>query len=238
MPKNELFNGSLNLILGPMYSSKTSTLITRYTRHTIAGRNCLMIKYKQDTRYDKSMIVTHNGVKVEAIPCEFLYEADKIVKDYDVICIDEVQFYKDAYIFCDKWANEGRIIEACGLNGTFQRKPFYVISRLIARADNITYLTSICRETGKDAHYSKRNTNDMGEVVIGGSDIYSAADRKTFFKNRELEWHQENLLEFVEVYVQDQELVSNITKKINQLTLKDFEKLDYKSFVESNKTNN
>ncbi len=78
----------------------------------------------------------------------------------------------------------------------------------------------------------------MGEVVIGGADIYSAADRKTFFKDREIEWYRENLLEFVEVYIQNENLVSNITKKINQLTLEDFENLDYKLFVESNKNNN
>jgi thymidine kinase len=58
-----------------------------------------MIKYKNDNRYDSEMVVTHDNIKANAFVCEYLYEADDIIKDYTVICIDEVQFYKDANIF-------------------------------------------------------------------------------------------------------------------------------------------
>ncbi|MCJ7637940.1 MAG: hypothetical protein MUO21_10665, partial [Nitrososphaeraceae archaeon] len=112
-------NGQINLVIGSMFSEKTTNLIRRYNRYTIGGKKCLMIKYKNDTRYDSEMVVTHDNIKINAIVCEYLSEADKLINNYDVICIDEVQFYQDAYIFCDKWANEGKIIEACGLNGTF-----------------------------------------------------------------------------------------------------------------------
>ena len=42
--------GKLNLILGPMYSGKTSTLLSRYLRYKVAGKNCLLIKYKEDNK--------------------------------------------------------------------------------------------------------------------------------------------------------------------------------------------
>ena len=38
--------GKLNLICGPMYSGKTSELCRRYTRYKLAGKKCLLIKYK------------------------------------------------------------------------------------------------------------------------------------------------------------------------------------------------
>ncbi|AYV76886.1 MAG: thymidine kinase [Barrevirus sp.] len=176
---------SLNLILGNMFSGKTSELIRRYNRYSIGNKKCLMIKYKNDTRYDPFMIVTHDNIKIKAIVCEFLYEADIIISNYDVICIDEVQFYKDANIFCDKWANQGKTVEACGLNGTFNRTQFPIISNLIPLAENITFLKAICKESGEEATFTQLNTDTDGlnketNELIGGSDKYGAVDRKTY----------------------------------------------------------
>ncbi|MBT7895377.1 MAG: hypothetical protein HN564_00085, partial [Flavobacteriales bacterium] len=39
-----------------MYSGKTSELLSRYLRYKVAGRKCLLIKYKNDNRYDISKI--------------------------------------------------------------------------------------------------------------------------------------------------------------------------------------
>ncbi len=195
------FNGQLNLILGGMYSGKTSELFRRYNRYTIGGKKCIMIKYKNDTRYDANMVVTHDNVKVNAIVCEALYEIDSIIKLYDVICVDEIQFYKDGYIFADKWANEGKIVEVCGLNGTFNRTPFDVVSRLIPKAENITFLKAICKETGNDAVFSQLNDKDCNvdketSELIGGTELYSASDRETYFKNND----DNSLKEYLELY--------------------------------------
>lgn len=198
MGVNKEHKGKINLILGPMFSGKSSMLISRYNKYLLGGKKCIMVKYKGDIRYDTQKIVTHDGYKVNAVVCENLYEIEHLVNDCEVICIDEVQFYKDAHIFSDKWANEGRIIEACGLNGTFERKPFDIISRLLPLVRHITYLTAVCRETGKDAIYSMRTTSETKEEVIGGSEKYSAVDRYTYSKN--VDTVEQNLSEFLEIY--------------------------------------
>lgn len=195
-------NGSFNLILGCMFSGKTSELIRRYNRYRIGGKNCLMIKYKNDDRYDSEMVVTHDNIKADAIVCEFLYEADDSIRNYDVICIDEIQFYKDANIFCDKWANEGKIVEACGLNGTFNRTPFPMISLLIPLAEDISFFKAICKETGEDASYSKLSMkldskNKDQTEIIGGSEKYDAVDRNTFFKNNNTNYLEDFINFFV-----------------------------------------
>jgi thymidine kinase len=185
-----------------MFSGKTSELIRRYNRYKIGGKKCLMIKYKNDDRYDSEMVVTHDNIKVNAIVCEYLYEADNQIHKYDVICIDEVQFYKDANIFCDKWANDGKIVEACGLNGTFNRTPFPMISLLLPLAEDIVFFKAICRETGEDAVYSKLNmdldsSNENNTEIIGGSEKYDSVDRKTFFENKS----NTHLIDFIKFYV-------------------------------------
>ncbi len=198
--------GVLKLIIGSMFSGKSSELIRRFKRYTIGGKKCVMVKYKQDVRYDEKTVTTHDNTKVNAIPCQNLYEIDGLIKEYDVICIDEVQFYKDANIFCDKWANQGKIVEACGLNGTFERKPFHMISLLIPLAEDITYLTAVCKETGSDAHYSKRLTDETAEEVIGGSEKYTAASRETFFEGHNKDGVVKNFAKFVNLYVTDNDI--------------------------------
>ena len=173
--------GKINLILGCMFSSKTSTLISRYKRYAIGGKKCLMIKNAMDTRYDENCVATHDLVKINAMKCLDLLELDEIVKDYDVILIDEIQFFKDADKICDKWANSGHIIEASGLNGTSDRTPFDIISKLIPLVNDITFLTAVCKQTGNDAIFTKRLVSNTDVILIGGSDIYTAVDRQTYF---------------------------------------------------------
>lgn len=169
--------GQFNLILGCMFSGKTSELHNRFRRYNIGGKKCLMVKYKNDTRYGDTAVVTHDGIRIEAIPCVELAEVDEMVKGYDVICIDEIQFYKDADMFCDKWANEGKIVEACGLNGQFNRKQWPMISKLIPLVENLTFKKAVCVQTGNDATFTQRLSNDQNSELIGGSELYRAVSR-------------------------------------------------------------
>tara|TARA_B100000674_G_C37468588_1_gene745928 strand:- start:33 stop:560 length:528 start_codon:yes stop_codon:yes gene_type:complete len=173
-------SGKLSLILGPMYSGKSTTLLSRYRRYKFANKKCLLIKYSKDTRYDKNNIITHDSLEYQAKNCTLLKEIDEIINDYDVICIDEVQFYEDAYIYCDKWANNGLIVEACGLNGDFERKPFNQISLLIPLADKIEHITAIDETNGQDAPFTKRISEEKDQEVIGGKDKYRASSRILF----------------------------------------------------------
>ena len=176
---------SFTLILGCMFSGKTSELIARYDSYTLAGKSCLMIKYIGDNRYSSTDVITHNGIKVTAYKCENLWELEcnNVLNTYDIICIDEVQFYSDAHIYCDKWATDGKIVIASGLNGTSERKPFKIISKLVPKADNIIFKTAICRESGCDASFSDSKVVKTEEKLIGGAETYRAVDRKTYFSS-------------------------------------------------------
>lgn len=174
--------GVIRLYIGPMFSGKTSSLLEAYTRHSIGQRKCLLIKHSFDDRYNATDVATHDGRKLTStIVCNCLYEADYLVNKYQVVCIDEVQFFEDAPIFCDKWANQGLVVEASGLCGTYTRDEFPVISRLIPLAEEVYKKMAVCRESGKDASYTFRTSNETGTVVIGGADKYKPVDRQTYF---------------------------------------------------------
>lgn len=52
--------GEIQLIIGPMFSGKSSELLRRIRRYTIAKRRCIVIKYSKDTRYSHENISTHD----------------------------------------------------------------------------------------------------------------------------------------------------------------------------------
>ena len=183
--KNHQFSGQIHLIIGPMFSGKTTELLRIYNRYKIANKLCVLVKYKDDTRYDSNhKVVTHNNKWNDAqFACTHLsdiFKNENII-NANVICIDEIQFFTDADIICDMWANNGKIVIVSGLNGDYNREPFEVISKLIPKSENITYLNAVCKETGNDAHFTKRKNNNTEKLLIGGEETYTATCRKKYF---------------------------------------------------------
>jgi len=182
------YSGKIEVIIGPMYSGKTTELLRRSRRYFFSGKKCLIIKHSDDIRYDQNNIVTHDTVKCAAIKTDLLskIEGTRDFQTVDVICIDEIQFYPDAAKMCDKWANEGKIIIAAGLISNFMREPFEQVSLLLAKADEISHLKAVCTNTGLDAPFTRRISKETQIKVIGGCDKYIAASRKAYF-NKEID---------------------------------------------------
>lgn len=174
-------SGKIEVIIGPMFSSKSSTLLARIRRHEIAGRSCIVIKYIKDTRYDEKHLTTHDLIKHPALPADDLSELDNVVAEYDCIGIDEGQFFKNLAASCDKWANNGKIVIVSGLDSTFARKPFGEMPALMAIAEKIDKLSAVCQTCGQDAAYSKRKVESEEVELIGGADKYVASCRKCYF---------------------------------------------------------
>ena len=78
---------------------------------------------------------------------------------------------------------EGKIIEASGLNGDYQRRPFAQISLLIPLCDRITHLTAVDKESGSDAPFTARLSNESEQTIIGGDELYKAMCRENYIKH-------------------------------------------------------
>lgn len=178
-------SGRVELILGPMFSGKTTELMRRMRRYQLGGKNCLIIKYDKDTRYDSKCVCTHDGkIQSECIIKSDL--TDISIDSYDAIFIDEIQFFFDAPKILNSWANTGIHVHVCGLNGTYRQTPFPVISNLLPLCENILFLTAICKDTGNEASFTYKHTlTTEYEPIeqIGGGEIYAAIDRQTLNNN-------------------------------------------------------
>lgn len=190
MSNNEIYHpnhkdGSIEVIFGPMFSSKTSTLLKRYRKYKLLNKKCLLIKYSKDTRYNKTGISTHdlNVQQTDVVQSSGkLFNLKTECEQVDMIGIDEGQFYSDIVEFCDYFANLGKIVVVAALDGNYLREPFNDILRLIPISEKIrkkSAVCGVCKDNNASFTMKKIKDNDNIEV-IGGSDIYSPVCRDCY----------------------------------------------------------
>ena len=91
--------GRIEIIMGPMFAGKSTELLRRINRLEISGKRCMRVKYDADKRYDAGSISTHDRVSKVAVNCKHLTELGNSWQDFDVIGIDEGQFFEDVITF-------------------------------------------------------------------------------------------------------------------------------------------
>ena len=186
---SETGEGKIELILGPMFSGKSTRLIELMRKYVYKAKKTIMVKYYADQRYSqKSEVVTHDLIKYDSINCKILRNSFDTFKEYDVIGIDEGQFFADLVEVCEELALMGKIVLIAALNGDFRMEPFPVIQRIIAKADKIKLLKAYCFNCHKDAKFSLRIVQSNETVLIGAGEAYKPACREChihFSKERE-----------------------------------------------------
>ncbi len=218
---SETGEGKIELILGPMFSGKSTRLIELMRKYVYKAKKTIMVKYYADQRYSqKSEVVTHDLIKYDSINCKILRNSFDTFKEYDVIGIDEGQFFADLVEVCEELALMGKIVLIAALNGDFRMEPFPVIQRIIAKADKIKLLKAYCFNCHKDAKFSLRIVQSNETVLIGAGEAYKPACREChvfFSKQRE----KGNLN------------ISNIEKKENKENLTPLKNNELKEFGSS-----
>lgn len=170
--------GYLKIILGCMFSGKTSKLITIYKKNLIAEIPTCIINYIEDTRYDAEKMSTHDGIKVKCIRSKDLLSVFKddpeLLNNNKVIIINEGQFFSDLYETVS-WlvGTENKDVYVGGLDGDYKMEKFGGILDLIPLCNEVEKLNAVCTSCKGDASFTKRIINDTTEqVLIGGSGVY------------------------------------------------------------------
>jgi len=187
--------GSLYVRVGPMFSGKTTWLNNELTRLADIGCKVLKIIYSEDIRQDVAVCddsgSTHNSSykslssKIDRIRTSSLNDID--ISSYDVIGIDEAQFFPNLYFVVNDWIeNKCKHVRVSGLDGDFAKKRFGEVLDLCSLADDFQKLSAdclICRSSqsknmlGIQAPFTKRLGNCKEQKDIGGSDKYISVCR-------------------------------------------------------------
>lgn len=183
---------SLELIIGPMFSGKSSALISAIRKYEFLGVPSVAYKPTIDTRKgDDDFIYTHNGNKIEARRVvELVSQIDtQVFLHAKVILIEEGQFFPDLYQFVLLAVEtHKKIVIVAGLDGDRFRKPFGQILDLIPIADSVTKLKSLCKECGDGtaAPFSYGQSTETSTVLVGASEIYMPLCRNHYLQNTRL----------------------------------------------------
>lgn len=181
LPKGK--DGMIDLVFGPMFAGKSTELLRRIKRYRVASKSCLVIKYANDTRYSDKCVSTHDQQMIEAVSCDRLMDVQEKALDFDIIGIDEGQFFEDIVEFSEQMANEGKMVIIAALDGTFERKAFGKVLELIPLAESITKLDAVCVDCKHSASFTKRLCDSKETELIGGAEIYKPVCRGCYNKD-------------------------------------------------------
>lgn len=183
------FVGYLELIIGPMYSGKTSKLLDLYKQFTFCDIKTMVINYDEDTRYSTTQLSSHDKIMIPCKQANLLNEDIPVTNEEfieaQVILINEGQFFKDIVewtkIAVEKY---NKSVYICGLDGDFKRQSFGNWLDLIPFCDKVTKLHSYCNLCKKNAAiFSHRLTNETAQKIIGSSN-YIPLCRSCYVSNK------------------------------------------------------
>ena len=171
-------SGRIEVICGSMFSGKTEELISRIKK---SGKSYRVFKPETDTRNKKNKIESHNKVEIEATTIKNISDILKIKTKYEIIGIDEAQFFSDQIIeVCNLLANQGIRVIITGLDMDYSGKPFGPMPFLMAIAEQVTKVHATCDETGEPALYSYRKNENSETIMIGEKKEYMPLSRKAY----------------------------------------------------------
>jgi len=175
-------HGYLEIILGPMFSGKTSELIKIYNKNS---DNTVAINYLGDQRYDDKKLSTHDKQMIDCIQATKLNDINQYpeIINKNIILINEGQFFPDLTEFViDMVENKYKTVYVCGLDADFQKNKFGNILDLIPICDKVRKLQGKCSECYySNSIFSHRITQENNQIVIG-SDNYKPLCRKCYNK--------------------------------------------------------
>ena len=178
---NSLRTGWIEVICGSMFSGKTEELIRRLNRAKIARQKVEVFKPSVDIRYDEVDVVSHDEKKTSSIPVQNASQILFYAEDYEVIGIDEAQFFDEELVnVCNTLAESGKRVVVSGLDMDFKGDPFGPMPALMAVAEYVTKVHAVCIRCGNPANYSHRTIPDEKLVVLGEKDNYEPLCRKCF----------------------------------------------------------
>lgn len=175
----------LKIILGPMFSGKTSQLIRIYKHNKIAEIPTLVINHTDDNRYSAYNLSTHDGSEIPCIKLKKLEEIHSHLPALEryTILINEGQFFEDLYsVIANLLKRDHLTIVVSGLDGDYKMQRFGQILSLIPLSNEVEKLYAICKYCKNRAAFTQRITKETAQKVIGDINKYVPTCRKCYYQ--------------------------------------------------------
>jgi thymidine kinase len=182
---------SFELIVGPMFSGKTTLLIERVAAAENSGLATAVIKPAVDGRGNLTELFAHNGRTYRADVFRDDREMLELSRNAQVIGLDEAQFLDGASVEAlAELIERGAVVFATALDLDFRGQPFSSTRELERLASVITVLRGICSKCGAPATHSQRFLDgvpaplDGPTILVGGGECYQPRCEACFLGDR------------------------------------------------------
>lgn len=204
-------HGTLHLIIGPMFSGKSTQLLHAINSYLAIGKKVLVVNHALNTRYNALHergsgvathacgVTTHDGnsdrkstggnkhvVVLDDLRHLYTHHSNLALLDaVDVVCIEELQFFDDTYETLRYVVDTlEKHVVCAGLIADYKREPFGDVLRLIPLADELTHLKALCTvcNDGTAAIFTQRQSAATGQVHIGERESYRAVCRRHYLQ--------------------------------------------------------
>ncbi len=167
------------LYTGPMFSSKTTRLLSRIDRCKYQKKKVVSFKPKMDERYTvENKIVTHTD---RYIDCFAVESGDEIlntvstIDEFDSVAIDEMFMIPGSSEACIALFKKGYDVYVSSIELSYKGIPFEEVLNVMPYCTQIVKCSAVCAVCQKDARYTYKkieSVNAESNIEVGGSEIY------------------------------------------------------------------
>lgn len=173
--------GFLELYIGPMFSGKTSMLLSKISQFE---NDIFVITHDTDTRYGTNKVISHtNKSFVASASCSSLMPLlhSEGFRKASYVAIEEAQFFDDCAEFVKHIVKDlNKHVFLAGLDGDFQMNPFRNVTDMIPFADVVLKLNARCYICNCPAPFTKRIVESDKLVLVGAGECYKPVCRSHF----------------------------------------------------------
>lgn len=171
----------LEFYYSTMQGGKSTALLQRRYNLTTVGKKVLVMTSSLDDRYGVGKVTSRMGPQCDAalFSSRTVFEMDQDLRSVDELFIDEAQFLTSAQVhqiherLC---AAHGMRVSCFGLRTDFLGNPFEGAATLLALADQLHEISTLCR-CGAKATMNLR-IDDQGNPVREGAVVQIGGDSR------------------------------------------------------------
>ena len=175
------------MYVGPMFGGKTTRMLAQAERYRYQDEDIYFFKPAVDKRYDQRSIVTHTGIKSEAL---LVSDGDAIIKSvvrYSksnpcVVAVDEAFMIPGSGSAMIALFKSGHTILVSSLQLSSDGSAYKEVAEMFPHATHVDVCPAVCPLTKKDAYYTEKIGGRSDHAIeVGGSEMYQPRCWEKFY---------------------------------------------------------
>tara|TARA_R100000664_G_C2759790_1_gene149981 strand:- start:325 stop:882 length:558 start_codon:yes stop_codon:yes gene_type:complete len=169
----------LLLYTGPMFSSKTTRLLSRIDRCKYQKKKVASFKPQMDDRYTvENKIVTHSDAYTNCYTVasgDAMLETIAKLEDVDAVAVDELFMIPGSAEACIELFKRGYDVFISSIELSYLGTPFEEVLKIMPYCTEIVKCTAVCAVCQADARYTFKkveSSSSEDNIQVGGSEIY------------------------------------------------------------------